>query len=86
MRIRVLKLFGREIARWEAWEQATVSDVVAAMLAGRRRPDGAPEDPESAACACCGEDFDPREAELNKRFDTIVWESYRGCDDDDEQA
>lgn len=90
MRIRVLKLFGREVARWESWEQATVSDVVAAMLAGRRMSDDdeelEDEDEEThemVPCTCCGEMFDPREEEINRKFDTIVWETYRASDDDD---
>ena len=92
MRVRVLKLFGREVARWESWEQATVSDVVAAMLAGRavavRSCDEEDEDEdeethEVVPCTCCGEMFDPRAAEINKRFDSLVWESYRGGGDED---
>lgn len=94
MRVRVLKLFGREVARWESWEQATVSDVVAAMLASRATVVRDDDDEESededeetheiVPCTCCGEMFDPREAEINRRFDDIVWETYRAGDPEDD--
>ena len=88
MRIRVFKLFGREVARWESWEQATVSDVVAAMLAnrqpGRARDEGV-EAEEMTACTCCGEPFDLEEEWISSKFtdltDRIVWDAR--ADDDD---
>lgn len=87
MRVRVFKLFGREVARWESWEQATVSDVVAAMLANRRAGrdrDGDAEAEEMTTC-CCGEPFDLEEEWISSKFtdltDRIVWDAR--ADDDD---
>ena len=89
VKIRVFKMFGREVARFESWEQTTVSDVVAAMLRQRRMADDDEEEQdedeevtELVPCICCGELCDPKAAEINRRFDSIVWESYRPDDED----
>lgn len=71
MKVWVLKLFGREILRTESHQEATVSDVVRAMVASRLvAAQGEEEEGEELIeCECCGEMFDPAEAEAQAEFD-----------------
>jgi hypothetical protein len=63
MRVRVFKLFGREVARLEDYRQATLSDVLASLAVHRRGAEGDDE----------GDD------EVDRRFedltDRIVWDA-----------
>jgi hypothetical protein len=84
MRIWVLKFLGREILRTESHQEATVSDVVQAMLAhrlqrSRQEEEGQEEEGEEEEmieCQCCGEMFDPAEAEeqfeVDEKFEEIA--------------
>ena len=63
MKVKVVKLFGREVLRIEIHEEVTVSDVVQAMLAHREMMHleeeceecECEEEEEAEVCACCGE-------------------------------
>jgi hypothetical protein len=63
MRVRVFKLFGREVARLEDYRQATLSDVLASLAVHRREAEG----------------DDEADAEVDRRFedltDRIVWDA-----------
>ena len=100
MKIWVLKIMGREILRTEVNEEPNVGDFVREMVANRMRmAAGAPDDEEEelVECECCGEMFDPVEAEeqirIDEKFDDIagnlawgeriVWD-VRSSDDEDE--
>ena len=97
MKIWVLKIFGYEILRTEAHQEATLSDVVRAMLASRLAAQEEAEDEELIECECCGEMFDPAEAEAQAEFDDkfegiagniawgerLVWDVQKPDDDDD---
>jgi hypothetical protein len=101
MKVRVVKVFGHEVLRIESHEEATVSDVVRAMVAQRLRNAEMNEDDEYGdlvegliPCECCGEMFDPDEADLNDevnaRFadmtERLLWSKPASeSDDDDEQ-
>lgn len=75
MKVRVVKVFGYEVLRIESHEEATVSDVVNALLAQR-----VSEEEEEYEC-CCGEDEGEEEDEedFNIRFidmtERIVWDA-----------
>lgn len=88
MKVRVVKVFGYEVLRIESHTEATVSDVVQAMVAHRlaKADADADEGYEDLAeglipCECCGEMFDPDEVdideEVNARFadmtERLVW-------------
>lgn len=83
MKVRVLKLFGREVLRIESHYEATVSDVVRALLAQRAAQS---EEDSLEECACCGAAFDPDaeedypdedDDEVNARFadltERLIW-------------
>ena len=69
MKVWVLKILGREILRLENHEEATVSDVVRAMLARRLAGVTVDDEEELIECECCGEMFDPAEAEAQAEYD-----------------
>lgn len=76
MRIKVFKVFGREVLRIENHYEATVSDVVQAMIAHRD------EDVEYVYECTCGEDEDEEESDddgITGRFadltERIVWDA-----------
>lgn len=86
MKVRVVKVFGHEVLRIESHEEATVSDVVRAMVAQRLRNAEMDEDDEYGdlvegliPCECCGEMFDPADIdeEVNVRFadmtERLLW-------------
>lgn len=99
MKVHVLKVFGREVLRLESHDEATVSDVVKAMIAhrlSRIEVEVEDDDEELVECECCGEMFDPAEAEaqaiVDDQFEEIaenlnwgermVWDA-RPPDDDE---
>lgn len=76
MRIKVFKVFGREVLRIENHYEATVSDVVQAMIANRD------EDVEYVYECTCGEEEDEEESDddgITGRFadmtERIVWDA-----------
>lgn len=82
MKIRVFKIFGHEVLRIETHQEATVSDVVQAILANRLS--GVElvevEDDEDEygdvvegliPCECCGEMFEPGEVELDEEAEEV---------------
>jgi hypothetical protein len=74
MKVRVFKLFGREVLRIETHEEASLADVISALIAQRiEAATGVVE------CECCGEEFDPEEEEMRAKFidmtEKIVWDS-----------
>lgn len=100
MKIRVIKIFGREVLRIESHEQPDVGDFVREMVANRMRMNASAaefEEEELIECECCGEMFDPAEAEeqirIDDRFeeiaenlnwgDRLVWD-VKTSDDEDE--
>lgn len=101
MKVRVVKIFGCEVLRIESHTEATVSDVVRAMLASRmqaseEREMEVPEEyGDLIPCESCGEMFDPDEVvdldeEVNARFvdmtEHIIWgKPAPESDDDDDQ-
>jgi hypothetical protein len=74
MKVRVFKLFGREVLRIETHEETSLADVITALIAQRMEATD-----EVVECACCGEEFDPEEEEMRARFidmtEKIVWDS-----------
>jgi hypothetical protein len=72
MKVRVVKVFGYEVLRIETHEEATVSDVVNALIAQRVSEE------ESEYECCCGEEEEDDE-EVNIRFidmtERIVWDA-----------
>lgn len=72
MKVRVVKVFGYEVLRIESHEEATVSDVVNALIAQR-----VSEEEHEYEC-CCGEEEEDDE-EVNIRFidmtERIVWDA-----------
>ena len=77
MKFKVIKLFGREVLRIENHYEATVSDVVRAMIQNREGGDEI-----EYVCECsCGEDEDDDEEEerFRSRFvdmtERIVWDA-----------
>ena len=76
MKVRVFKVFGREVLRIESHEEATLADVISGLVAQRMQAEDG-----MAVCECCGEDFDPDEDddEMTARFidmtDRIVWDA-----------
>lgn len=95
MKIRVFKVFGHEVLRIETHVEATVSDIVHAMLAQRMAAEA--EDEELVVCECCGEAFDPADVDdeddkLNEKFNTmtehlnwgerVVWDAQVDEDED----
>jgi hypothetical protein len=73
MKVRVVKVFGYEVLRIESHEEATVSDVVNALLAQR-----VSEEEEEYEC-CCGEEEEEDDEEVNIRFidmtERIIWDA-----------
>lgn len=87
MKVRVVKLFGREVLRVESYDQVTVSDLVAALVS--TRGDGAGEDDGEdddglVPCDDCGEMYDP---DVAQRFadmtEQMLWDARADDDDDD---
>lgn len=78
MRIKVFKIFGREVLRIENHYEATVSDVVQAMIAQREA-----EETEYVYECTCGEDDEDEEEDddngITGRFadmtERIVWDA-----------
>lgn len=76
MKVRVFKVFGREVLRIESHEESTLADVISALVAQRMGADDG-----MAVCECCGEDFDPDDDtdEMTARFhdmtERIVWDA-----------
>lgn len=79
MKIRVVKLFGHEVLRIESHYEATVSDVVRAMIESRHAAQE--EEEEEYICEFCGETIDDVEDDdgINGRFadmtERIVWDA-----------
>ena len=80
MKVRIVKIFGREVLRIESHYEATVSDVVRAMIENR----AASEDVEYVYECSCGDeegedDDDEEEEEYHARFadmtERIVWDA-----------
>lgn len=74
MKVRVFKVFGREVLRIESHYEATVSDVVKAMIQKRSADE---EQEYYCECSCDAEDDD--EDEILGRFvdmtERIVWDA-----------
>lgn len=100
MKIWVLKILGYEILRTEVREEPNVGDFVREMVANRMRMAAGIEEEEEEElieCECCGEMFDPAEAEeqalIDDQFEDIagnlawgeriVWD-VKTSDDEDE--
>lgn len=91
MKVRVFKIFGREVLRIETHEEVTVSDVVQAMLAHREMMhleeeceecEGdeceCEEEEEAEVCACCGEaltEDDIIAARFSTMTERLVWDA-----------
>lgn len=73
MEIKVFKVFGREVLRIESSYEATVSDVVQAMIANRD------QDVEYVYECDCGEECEDDEDGIDGRFadltERIVWDA-----------
>jgi hypothetical protein len=76
MKVRVFKVFGREVLRIENHYEATVSDVVRAMIQQRAEKE---EVEYFCECSCDEEDDDDEDEEMLGRFadmtERIVWDS-----------
>lgn len=73
MKVRVFKVFGREVLRIESHEEATLSDVISLLVAQRMKATDGEDQCE------CEEDFDPDEEDVDVRFhdmtERLVWDS-----------
>lgn len=89
MRVRVFKVFGREVLRVETHEEVTVSDVVAAMLAHRQALDEEEceeEAEEDDCCEYCGEPLtedDIIAARFSTMTERLVWDARTEEEDED---
>ena len=79
MKVRVFKVFGREVLRIEKHEEATLADVISGLVAQRMQIKQ-----DTVQCECCGEDFDPDEEdddddEVDAKFqdmtEHLVWDA-----------
>jgi hypothetical protein len=90
MKVRVFKVFGREVLRIESHEEASLADVISGLVAQRMQIKQ-----NTAQCECCGEDFDPDEddddetdddevdARFNDMTERLVWDAqYRDYPDE----
>jgi hypothetical protein len=68
MKVRVFKVFGREVLRIESHEEASLADVISGLVAQRMQIKQ-----NTAQCECCGEDFDPDEDDDDETDDDEVW-------------
>jgi hypothetical protein len=81
MRIRVVKVFGHEVLRFEQHTEATVSDVVRAMLAHRMEMQEEASEEETDTCEECGAEIEEVDEDdiIAARFHTmterLVWDA-----------
>lgn len=76
MKVKIFKIFGREVLRIESHYEATVSDVVRAMIEKR----AASEEVEYVyECSCGDEEEEDEDEEYHARFadmtERIVWDA-----------
>lgn len=88
MKVRVFKVFGREVLRIESHEEATLADVISGLVAQRMRATESADE-----CECCGEALDPDddddddevEARFNDMTERLMWDAhYKDHPDPDE--
>lgn len=66
MKVRVFKVFGREVLRIENHEEATLADVISGLVAQRMQIKQ-----DTVQCEYCGEEFDPDEEDEDDDDDEV---------------